>query len=249
MGTLVSSARFCAYVYFAAMAYVILRYVVLGPVPASDVPFYLSNKALAVAGTALVAWSLAMGPLIRMGFAFPRPSMPKRKWIGMLGGSMVAVHVGLSLALLGPERHPKFFADAGGLGRSGWLSLALGTAGAILLIGLTVTSLDAVRRRLGRERWKRLHSLGPWVLVLGLGHVASIAWPSWLQPEKWGVTLPVTLIAASVALVTLVIRTAERLGVKLARSGGRLPAHRPARRLPVPPARAVCASGSFDALS
>jgi DMSO/TMAO reductase YedYZ heme-binding membrane subunit len=211
VGALSRSLRLGAWVYLACLAYVIVRYVVLGTVPPSDIPLYLSNKALAAAGTGLAAWSLAMGPLSRMGFSFARAHMPRRKWIGMLGGCLVLVHIVLSVSLFGPDRYPRFYSAGGGLSAAGWLSLLSGVTAALLLIPLIVTSIDGVRRKLGRERWKRLHSRGPWLLALTFGHLAFTASPGWLTPAKWGVTLPVTLVMAATVLLALGTRSVERL--------------------------------------
>jgi methionine sulfoxide reductase heme-binding subunit len=81
----------------------------------------------------------------------------RRRALGVVFGVSMLVHVGFILrlfALHAPAR-PPMVTDA---------DFFVGIPGLLLVAAMTVTSLDALRRRLGPTAWKRLHATGIWVV-------------------------------------------------------------------------------------
>ena len=81
----------------------------------------------------------------------------RRRAFGVVFGLSMMMHVGFILRLFvlhAPER-PPMVTDA---------DFWVGVPGLLLVAAMTVTSLDALRRRLGPTSWKRLHTTGLWVV-------------------------------------------------------------------------------------
>ncbi|MBI2145038.1 hypothetical protein HYU18_01810, partial [Candidatus Woesearchaeota archaeon] len=97
--------------FIAALAYAVVRYHVIKGVPWDDFPLYILNKAVSLAAVFLIAMSYEFGPLARF---LPRvfvPLLPARKYLGLLGFGLAAVHAVMSLLLFSPAYYPKFFSD------------------------------------------------------------------------------------------------------------------------------------------
>lgn len=84
-----------------------------------------------------------------------------------------------------------------------------GLAATVILVALLATSNDASLRRLGTGRWRSLHALVTWGLVLTLFHAATY---QFIEDRRWETV--VMLLALSVVVVWLRIagirRTAGR---------------------------------------
>jgi methionine sulfoxide reductase heme-binding subunit len=81
----------------------------------------------------------------------------RRRALGVTFGLSMTMHVGFILrlfALHAPAR-PPMVTDA---------DFLVGIPGLVLVGLMTVTSLDALRRRLGPTAWKRLHTTGIWIV-------------------------------------------------------------------------------------
>jgi len=165
----------------AALAYATVRYNVLKGVPWSDWPGYIVNKALAVAGLWLLAWS-AWRKL-----AGRRSTRVPMGWAGCL----ILSHVLVSLGLFGSVVFPKYFAD-------GKVNLV---GGASLLAGaLAVTLLEIGARCASawpRRTWLRTLAA---VIALSALHTALPGFAGWFVPREWPGSLPpLTLLACAPA--------------------------------------------------
>ena len=127
------------------------------------------------AGSDVEATQLALRTTARMSFMWfmlafvasplaqlaPGPGsgwlLRRRRAFGVIFGLSMTMHVGFILRLFGlhaPQR-PPMVTDA---------DFYVGIPGLLLVAAMTVTSLDALRRRLGPVAWKRLHTTGLWVV-------------------------------------------------------------------------------------
>ena len=81
----------------------------------------------------------------------------RRRALGVVFGLSMSIHVGFILrlyALHAPER-PPMVTDA---------DFLIGIPGLVLVALLTITSIDALRDRLGPVAWRRLHTTGVYVV-------------------------------------------------------------------------------------
>lgn len=82
--------------------------------------------------------------------------MANRRWVGL---SFAVSHLLHLLALLGLAGWFPTFS-----GTIGWVTLAVGGAGFVVVAVLAATSSDRAVARLGRRRWERLHRAGVYYL-------------------------------------------------------------------------------------
>jgi len=127
------------------------------------------------AGPDVEATQLALRTTARMSFVWfmlafvasplaqlaPGPAsawlLRRRRAFGVIFGLSMTMHGGFILRLFmlhAPER-PPMVTDA---------DFYVGVPGLLLVAAMTVTSLEALRRRLGPVTWKRLHTTGLWVV-------------------------------------------------------------------------------------
>jgi len=135
----------------------------------------LAGALLLLAGSDSGATELALRTTARVSFvwfmlafvASPlqqlRPSrvsawlFSRRRAFGVIFGLSMSIHVGFILrlfALHAPER-PPMVTDA---------DFFIGIPGLVMVGLLTITSVDALKRRLGPIAWQRLHTTGIWVV-------------------------------------------------------------------------------------
>lgn len=93
---------------------------------------------------------------------FTRGLMRERRYVGLSFAFSHLVHLVaiVSYGVLSPEFWPSRSA----------LTNAPGTAGYAFILLLTVTSFRAVSRRMTPAAWKRLHTLGMWVIAAVFGY-------------------------------------------------------------------------------
>lgn len=191
---------------FLAFTYAVVRYVVFGTVPATQLPMFVLNKAIAVASLALIAMALAIGPARRLGLGAKR-WLAHRKHLGMHGFVLGAVHSALTIAMLSPKAYAKLYDQAGALTFEGGLALLAGVATFVALVGPAITSADLVRKSMTGAAWKQRQRVAIVALAIGLAHVAVLGWRTWLTPETWpGGLPPLTTIGVAVAAISLTVR-------------------------------------------
>ncbi len=181
----------------------------------------LAGALLVLAGSDSAATELALRTTARVSFvwfmlafvASPlrqlRPSrvsawlVRRRRALGVIFGLSMSIHVGFILwlyALHAPVR-PPMVTEA---------DFFIGIPGLVLVALLTITSLEALKRRLGDIVWKRLHTTGIWVVwaIFFLCLVDSVGRKSTAHP----VLAYYTFIAVLLVGLTLRIAAARRRG-------------------------------------
>lgn len=155
-----------------ATAYAVVRYHVFGGVPWSRLPLYTLNKAVAFSAAALFAAScFARGPAT-----------------GRIALWLAALHVFMSLALLGPSYYPKLYLD-GGLNFTGELATLAGCLAFALCLVPELTGGRPLRNA---------------VLAVAAAHVCAIGFTGWLTPRAWpGYMPPITLLSCLLLAVPL----------------------------------------------
>ncbi len=195
-----------------AFAYAIVRYNIIKGVPWQELPLLISNKAIALAAVVFIALSYDFGPLARF---WPRAFVPllwERKYFGLLGFGLAAVHSLISLLLFSQPYYPKFFTEAGKLNLTGELSMLFGVLAFSIFAMIAVTSIPAVEKSIDARRWQALQRLGYFAFFLVLLHVLVMGIEGWLKPAGWpGGLLPISMVAFIVIASTLLIRAAALL--------------------------------------
>ena len=185
----------------------------------------LAGALLALAGADSAATELALRTTARVSFvwfmlafvASPlrqlRPSRVsawlahRRRALGVIFGLSMSIHVGFILrlyALHAPVR-PPMVTDA---------DFFIGIPGLVLVALLTITSLEALKRRLGEIAWKRLHTTGIWVVwtIFFLCLVDSVGRKNTAHPVLAYYTfIAVLLLGLTLRIVAARRRSAEAM--------------------------------------
>ncbi|MBI2144246.1 ferric reductase-like transmembrane domain-containing protein [Candidatus Woesearchaeota archaeon] len=202
-------ATIVAVVMAVAFAYAIIRYNVIKGVPWQELPLFISNKAVALAAVFFIALSYDFGPLARFWPKVFVPELSTRKFFGLLGFGLAAVHASVSLLLFSPAYYPKFFTQAGKLNLTGELSMLFGVLAFAIFSIIAITSFPAVEKSLSNKQWQMLQRIGYLAFFMVMLHVLAMGFEGWLKPAGWpGGLLPISLVAFIAIALTLLIRAA-----------------------------------------
>lgn len=190
-----------------AYTYAIYRYHIVRGVAWEHFALYINNKAIALSSVFLIALSYIPGPLSRL---FGKPwvnLLGARKYFGIFGFTLAAIHACVSLLIFNSNYYARFFAQDGKLTLEGELSMLFGVLAFALFSLVTVSSIPSVARDLGQNSWKKIQRSGYWAFGLVMLHVLVMGWGGWLKPNDWpGRLLPISLISFSVIAATLLMR-------------------------------------------
>ncbi len=177
----------------AAGGYAALRYVVLGPVPWRQLPLYVANKALALAGLVLLVAAQC----------YRRPVTRQR--LGCWGAGLTLAHVLASVALLKPSYFTGWFTSQGRFTLAAGAALLCGVAAAVLLGGLWLVSVAGPPAT--RSGGSLVPGGGSLVLALTALHLLCMGASGWLAPSRWhGWLPPITLLGFVLAVAGLLVR-------------------------------------------
>lgn len=193
-------------VFCITLIYATVRYNVFKGVPWSSFPDYVANKALAWTSLVSICLSYLTGLLPGFGINVFGNLLPLRKYLGVYGFILAAVHIMLTLAILTAENYPSLF-DGNTINEKGEYVILFGLLclGGFLMPAMT--SVKAVRESMSGEKWKRLQQLGYFALFANILHVMSMGYTGWPEPAQWpGFMPPITMIAAVISVITLVFK-------------------------------------------
>ena len=203
----------------ASFAYAAIRYVVLGPVAAAQLPLYVTNKALSLASLLCLALAIVAGRRTRREPS-EHPLHPRR--LGQAALAFATLHAVASLLLLRPSYFAAWFDERGLLlGRIEAAMLVGGVAWLLLLrLGRAFRLAEFANAR-ERETSHRSQldagdtarnavqgkGFGTIILLLIAAHSALIGAHGWFEPARWhGGMPPITLLACVAAVLALVVR-------------------------------------------
>ncbi len=193
-------------VFLILFIYAIVRYNVFRGVSVSNIPLYISNKALAVASVVLIGLSFLLGPLAKF---WPRTFAQKlylRKYLGLFGFGIAAVHGIISLLIFNPSYYSRFFIE-GKLTLAGELSMLFGILALFIFSIVAISSLPSLENTMDKKKWLFIQRLGYLAFFLVMLHVVSMGYKGWLTPSEWpGKLLPMSLITFIIIALVLLFR-------------------------------------------
>lgn len=194
-------------IFLAIFAYAVIRYNVIKGTPWVELPLFISNKAISLSAVAFIALSYALGSLARFWPKTFVPALSLRKFFGLLGFGLAALHGLISLLIFTPAYYPKFFLSSGELNLVGELSMLFGVLAFFVFAIAALASVPAIARSMGPQRWLAAQRLGYLGLILVFFHVFTMGFEGWLKPAGWpGGLLPINLVAAIVISFTLLLK-------------------------------------------
>jgi hypothetical protein len=177
-----------ARVFLVTLTYAVVRYVVFGRVPPSQLPVFLSNKAISVTALVMIGSSIVTNGL-------------RRAALGAVGAALVLLHVVLSFIVLTPSYLGKLFDARGTLTAAGEWSMLAGAIAGIIVMRLASRPSDV------SESGSLIPGAGQWILALSALHVLALGYPSWIDPAHWpGHLPPISLLSFLAAVGFLVAR-------------------------------------------
>src|SRR3989338_2139975 len=191
-----------------ALIYAVFRYNIVRGVPWEQLPLYITNKGIALSAVLLIALSYVIGPLTRFSPKTFSPWLTTRKYFGLLGFGLAAIHGIISLLIFDPSYYPRFFGENGKLDFNGELSMLFGVISIIIFSVVSISSLNTIEKTIEKKEWLKIQRMGYLAFILVMLHVVFMGYRGWLQPQDWpGGLLPIILISFIFIVLTLLLRT------------------------------------------
>ena len=194
-------------IFLAVFGYTVIRYNVIKGTPWVELPLFISNKAISLSAVVFIALSYMLGSLARF---WPRTfvtALGLRKFFGLAGFGLAALHGLISLLIFTPNYYPKFFLASGKLNLIGELSMLFGSLAFFVFTIVAASSIPAIAKSMEFKRWLRVQRLGYFGLILVFFHVFIMGFEGWLKPAGWpGGLLPISLVAAIVIAFVLLLK-------------------------------------------
>jgi hypothetical protein len=191
-----SAGPLIAIVMIFGLAYAVLRYHILGPVPWTDFPFFILNKGISLSAFILLAFNFGLGPMNNLGIRIPEGWLNARKAMGMTGFLLVLIHALMSFMLFSPSVYAKFFLDNGSLTLLAGLSMLFGILGFVVLWGYNMSFQTFLREDKAFIQFITSRKFMLFALLLGAAHLFFMGYEGWLKPAGWhGGLPPVSLVA------------------------------------------------------
>ncbi len=191
-----SAGPIIAIVMFFGLAYAIVRYHIVGPVPWKDFPFFILNKGISLSAFILLTCNFGFGPLKNLGVNVPEGWLNARKALGMTGFLLVLIHALISFMLFSPSVYGKFFEADGTLTLLAGLSMLGGVLAFVVLWAFNLSFQTHLREDQAFIRFITSRKFLLTAMLLGAAHVFFMGYEGWLNPSGWhGGIPPVSLVA------------------------------------------------------
>jgi len=178
------------------LAYAVLRYHVLGPVPWKDFPFFILNKGISLGAFILLTFNFSFGPLNNLGVKFPQGWLQARKALGMTGFLLVLIHALMSFMLFKPTVYGKFFEENGTLTLLAGLSMLGGVLGFVVLWGYNLSFQTHLSEDKAFIQFITSRKFLLTAMLLVAAHLFFMGYKGWLNPSVWhGGLPPISLVA------------------------------------------------------
>jgi len=188
------------------LAYAIVRYHIVGPVPWKDFPFFILNKGISLGAFVLLTLNFGLGPLNNLGIKVSEAWLNARKALGMTGFLLVLIHALMSFMLFSPSVYGKFFETDGTLTLLAGLSMLGGVLAFVVLWAYNLSFQTFLREDQAFIGFITSRKFMLFALLLGAAHLFFMGYEGWLNPAGWhGGLPPVSLVAFSFFAVCYVI--------------------------------------------
>jgi hypothetical protein len=188
------------------LAYAVLRYHIVGPVPWTDFPFFILNKGISLTAFILLTLNFSLGPLKNLGAKVPEGWLNARKALGMTGFLLVLIHALMSFLLFSPSVYGKFFEADGTLTLLAGLSMLGGVLAFVVLWTYNMSFQTFLREDQAFIRFITSRKFLLTAMLLGAAHIFFMGYEGWLNPAGWhGGLPPVSLVSFAIFATGYVI--------------------------------------------
>lgn len=206
-----SAGRIILFTCILSIAYAILRYHILGPVPWKDLPFFILNKGIALSAFILLTFNFSFGPLKNLGINVPEGFLASRKALGMTGFLLVLIHALISFLLFKSNVYSHFFQQDGTLSLIGGLSMLGGVLAFVILWGYNLSFQTHLRDDTKFIDFITSRNFLLSAMLFSLMHLFFMGYKGWMKPDGWhGGLPPISLISFAFFLIAYVINLIGR---------------------------------------
>ena len=202
--------KWLAGVLFFFFIYATLRYLVFKGVDPAHFPVYIVNKIVAVAGIFFIALSYTITKVDWMNFMTKENKIKFIRFAGLVGFSLCAIHVFLSLLIISPEYYPKFYHE-NMMNLTGELSMLMGVISLYCFSIPAITTIPFMQEAVGIKKWRKGQNMGYYGLITALLHTTVMGFAGWITVNKWpGYFPPMSLVGAIIASIPLYLKLTKR---------------------------------------
>ncbi len=188
------------------LIYATLRYNVFKGVYAIHFPLYIVNKVVSVSGILFLALSYAFGKISWLKIKDKQKKVQFVKFTGLVGFSLIAMHVFMSLSILSPSYYAKFY-DQGMMNFTGEMSMVMGVFSLYCFSIPAITTIPFMQEAVGIKRWQKGQKMGYLGLLTSLLHTGFMGFSGWFDIDNWpGYMPPLSLIATILAFIPLYLK-------------------------------------------
>ena len=179
-----------------SLAYAVLRYHIMGPVPWKDFPFFILNKGIALSAFILLTFNFSLGPLKNLGVRVGDGWLNARRILGMTGFLLVLLHALMSFLLFKPAVYHQFFEADGTVTLLGGLSMLFGVFGFVILWAYNLSFQTHMREDKAFISFITSRGFMLVALLMGILHIFFMGYKGWMDPSGWhGGLPPISLVA------------------------------------------------------
>ena len=194
-----------------SFGYAVVRYHIAGPVPWTDFPFFIFNKATSLAAFILLTMNFGFGPLKNLGVGVPEGWLKARKVLGMTGFLLAVIHALMSFMLFSPAVYGQFFEADGTLTLAAGISMLAGVLAFVVLWAYNLSFQTHLREDQAFIGFITSRKFLLWAMLFGAAHVMFMGYEGWLNPGGWhGGIPPISLVAFTVFVLGYVVNLLGR---------------------------------------
>ena len=194
-----------------SVAYSVFRYNILGPVPWKDLPFFISNKAISLAGFVLLSLNFTLGPIKNLGVNIPDDWLNARQALGISGFLLILIHALISFMLFNPEILPIFFQENETISLIGGVSMLGGILGFVVLWAYNLSFQTHMREDKAFIAFITSRRFLLIAMLFTMVHIFFMGYQGWMNPSGWHGNLPpISLVAFSIFVISYVINLVGR---------------------------------------
>jgi DMSO/TMAO reductase YedYZ heme-binding membrane subunit len=194
-----------------SISFAILRYNILGAVPWKDLPFFILNKGISLAGLILLTFNFSLGPLKNLGVKVNEGWMASRQALGLTGFLLIFVHLLISLMIFKAEILGGFFENDGSITLIGGLSMLGGILSFIILWGYNLSFQTHLRENEEFIKFITSRKFLLIAMIFSMIHIFFMGYKGWMNPAGWhGGLPPISLIAFTFFVIGYGINLAGR---------------------------------------
>ena len=191
-----SSLKLIGTVLSFSLAYAVVRYHIAGDVSWKELPFFIMNKAISLAGFILLSFNFAFGPAKKWGLPLPKSWLDARKTLGMVGFILILIHLFMSFMLFSQSYYGKFFGPDGTLTFSTSMSMLAGILGFIALCIYNLSFQTFLKEDKAFMKFITSRTTMLIAFLFGAIHLFFMGYKGWLNPSGWnGGMPPITMVA------------------------------------------------------